>query len=84
MRFFCKRFDYVGRRLREISQSKASERTNNRKLARLVLEHHTVHHDLILINDFFKFYVGFNVISFFALEISLTFVFLLDIDWWFV
>ena len=60
--------------------SKSSKPVNNRKLTRLIIEHNQVHHDLILINEFFKNYEGFSLISFFFLEITLSFT-ILDTDW---
>ena len=64
--------------------SKTAEQIDNRKLSRLIIEHNKVNYDLIQINDFFKFYVGFNLISFFAFGITGVFILLLDIDWRFL
>ena len=81
MRHFSKRFNYIGRRLKNAKPSKVTERIHNQKIFKLIIEHKRVHHDLILISDFFKAYAGFNLISFFAFEILSVFVLLMDIDW---
>ena len=78
IRFFSKRFNYIARKLDGL---KTSKQIDNRKLCRLIIEHNRVHHDLILINDFFKYQVGFNLVFFFAFGVTLMFVVLLDIDW---
>ena len=81
MRFFTKRFRNIGRQLEKMSSSRTVGRADNRKLSRLIAEHHQVHHDLMLINEMFKFQTGFNLIAFFAMGITATYLLLLEIDW---
>ena len=82
MQFFSKRFSHVARHVEGMYSKKILKRIDNRKLFRLVVEHNRIHRDLILINDFFKFYIGFNLVSFFAFGTTGVFVVLLDIGWW--
>ena len=63
------------------SMSRTPKPVNDRKLTRLIVEHNQVHHDLILINELFKNYVGYNLIATFGIEVTLSFVVLLDTDW---
>ena len=78
MRFFSKRFSHIGRQVKIMSLSKSID---SRKLFEVLSESNKVHHDLILINNFFKNYVGFNLISFFLFGVMGAFIVLLDIDW---
>lgn len=78
MVFFSKRFNYIGK---QVERMRVSRRNVNRRLSRLIVEHNRVHCDLMLINDFFKFYVGFNLIGFFAFGVIMMFIVLLDIEW---
>ena len=78
MRFFSKRFNYIAGHLESLN---ASERISNRKLSRLIIDYNQVHYELIQINDFFKYQLGFNLISVYAIGLTLAFVVLLDIDW---
>ena len=81
MRFFSKRFAYIGWHVKCMGFLEMTERARNRKLSTLLVNHNRVHHDLILINELFKFYVGLNLLSYFAFGIVIMFVVLLDIDW---
>lgn len=83
MLFFTKRFRFIGREVERMSVSK-SKPIDNRKLSRLIIEHNIVHYDLIQINDFFKSFVGFNLISYFTVIVPTMFALLLDIDLRFV
>ena len=56
----------------------------SRKLAKMFVEYNQVHQDLLLINEFFNSYIGFNSISFFLIGVLSTFVILLDFDWMWV
>ena len=79
MKFFTKRFNCIRRHVQDM-RTKSVSRIDNRKLSRLVIEHNKVHHDLILINDFFKFYVGINLIAFMAMGTPVMFAVLLELD----
>ena len=79
MKHFSKRFNYIGRHLEILINT--SELIDNRKLSRMIIEHNRVHYDLMLINDFFKSYVGFNLIIFFALGVTVIFGLLQNVDW---
>lgn len=79
MRFTTKRLRHIARQVQSLTQS--SKSINNRKLSRLIIEHNQVHHDLIRINEFFRNFVGFNVISSFGLSVTMSFIVLLDTDW---
>ena len=67
-----------------MSTKKSSKPIDNRMLSKLIIEHNRIHYELIQINDFFKFQSGFNLISSFAVIVSVTFALLLDIDLRFV
>lgn len=84
MRYFAKRFSYIARQVEKMKRPKLSHHNTNRKMSRLVAEHGIVHHDLMLINDFFKYYLGFNLIMFFAIGVIVIFVSLLDVNLGFV
>ena len=81
MRFFAKRFSYIGRNVESMSAVEDAEPIDNQRLARLISDYNKIQLDLILINDFFSFYLGFNLISFFAFGLTGVFAGLLDIDW---
>ena len=81
MRFFSKRFERIGIRVLSLAASKTFDKKQNRDLTRLVIKYNKVHYDLIQINDFFKPFVGYNMIYCFGFSITLVFVELLDIDW---
>ena len=81
MWFFSKRFAYVGRRVERLNAWKTFDGRKNRKLARLVIEYNQVHYDLIQINEFFRNFVGFSLISSFACAIDMAFLEMLDMDW---
>ena len=78
MRFFSKRFRYISRQLERLNG--CSDRVNNRMLSRLIIENNQVHHEMIFINEFFKSYCGFNLLSFMAIGTSVVFNLLLDIN----
>lgn len=64
-----------------MSLANKTESIDKRKLFKIIIAHNRVHHDLILINDFFKFFVGFNLVSFFGFGIATIFVVILDLNW---
>ena len=82
MRYFVKRFKGIERRIESICSPQFSERVvDNRKLSKQIADLNRVHYDLIQINDFFKYQVGFNLLGFSGFEIAVVFLVLLDIDW---
>lgn len=84
MRFFTKRFRGIRRRLERMCSPRMTNPIHRRKLAKMFVEYNQVHQDLLLINEFFNSYIGFNSISFFSIGLLSTFVILLDIDWMWV
>lgn len=80
MRFFSKRFEHIGRLVGSLSMSEMSKRTDNRELTKLVIEYNQIHQDLLLINDYFRYYVGFNMLGFYAMGVTVVCVVLLDTD----
>lgn len=82
--WFSRRFDNIERRVRKLNALEVSNRKKNRKLTKLVIEYQQVHYDLIMINDFFSSYIGFNLIGCLASGFIESFVGLLDIDWMWV
>ena len=82
MRFFTTRFAHIRRRLERMSRlSGRFRRADIHELSRLVIDHNQVHHDLMLINEFFKCYLGFNFVWSFAVNVVTAFFMLLDIGW---
>ena len=81
MWFFSKKFELVGKRVERLSAWKSLDKKKTQKLTRLVIEYNRMHYDLIQINEFFRFYLGFNVISSLSCSINAAFVLLLDIGW---
>lgn len=81
MWFFSKKFELVGKRVERLSAWKSLDKKKTQKLTRLVIEYNRMHYDLIQINEFFRFYLGFNVISSLSCAINAAFVLLLDIGW---
>lgn len=80
MRFFSKRFHSIGKRVESMRELEMSRMIENWRLSRLVYAYNRTHHDLILINDFYKSYVGFNLIFFFSLGVNGVFIILMDLD----
>ena len=79
MYFFSLKFKYIRRRLARLDDSGA-KKLDNRRLVRLVLQFNRVQLELIETNNFFKRFLGTNMIFFFSMAV--IFLFLgIYVDW---
>ena len=73
IKFFAKRLSHISKRLEQMDWS-AVKLVNNRKLAHLIIGYNRVLLDLIEINRFFRYFIGWNSLFYFFFSIMLAFV----------
>lgn len=73
IRFLSLKFGYMGKQV-QLVNAEPIKSVCDRKLARLIVENNAAHLELIELNNFFKFYAGFNLVGFFFFAILLSFV----------
>lgn len=71
--FLSKKFRHIGQQVQHLASSK-SKQVYNRDLARLISEFNLVQKELAEINNFFKNFLGHNIIHFFGLAIVMSFI----------
>lgn len=62
IRFLAKRFRAIGR---QVARMNAKKKVDNRKLAKIIYEFNRTEHDLMEMNQFFREFVGTNILHFF-------------------
>lgn len=79
MRFFAKRFLCMRQKVERLA---ATSPISNRKLVRLIRDHHRIQFELIKMNKMFSSYLGVNFSCFCAISVFATFNLINDtIDW---
>ena len=69
MLFFVKRFRFVSKHLRRMKKP-----INNRKQSRLICDHNRIETELLEMNEFFKNFLGANLVHFFFHGIMFAFI----------
>ena len=73
MLFLRKKIRHISQQVQQLRTSK-TKLINNRRLARLISDFNRVNSELIEFNDFFKNFLGSNVLHFFGLAIFMAFI----------
>lgn len=71
--YFAKKFRYISRQLEKIERS-GSKLVDNRLLTRLIIAYNRVQFDLIDMNRFFRYFIGWNGLLYFFFSIMLSFI----------
>ena len=69
--FMFKKFRHISQQVQGLGKAKP---VNNRSLARLIFEYNRMNAELVEFNDFFKDFLGHNVVHFFGLAVFLSFI----------
>jgi hypothetical protein len=72
MIFLSKKFRRISLRAQRLNAR--AKLINNQRLSKLISDYNAVHAELIDCNDFFKNYLGHNLIHFFGLAIFISFI----------
>ena len=69
--FLGKKFRFISKKIQNLRSTK-TKLAHNLKLAKLIRDYNEVLKELIDVNDFFKEYLGQNMIHFYAITVSVT------------
>lgn len=73
IKYFAKKLEHISKQLKKIDRSEVKQ-MNNRRLTRLIIAYNRVLFDLIEINRFFRYFIGWNSFFYFFFSIMLSFI----------
>ena len=78
--YFSLKFKHIARRLNHLNSATKTKKINNQALAKLTRHYNLVHLELIETNDFFKNFLGVNMLFFFVYALIVMFL-VIFMDW---